>query len=112
MLNFKFLSCILFVALLFCSCKEDVKVVLPMDEEKVIALLGDMHFANAASKIHMREKRDSMKLIYEDQVFVINDISREDYENLIKILESDLNLYYDIEKKVHKYLKDLQNDKK
>ncbi|MDF1699141.1 MAG: hypothetical protein P1U56_25025 [Saprospiraceae bacterium] len=94
------------------SCKQDKKVELPMEEEKVISILGDMHFAISASLIHVQEKRDSMKLIYESQVFEINEISKEEYENLIRILESDLELYYDIEKKVHNYLKNIQNEKK
>lgn len=81
-----------------------------MDEEKVISILGDMHFANSAVMILPKDKRDSMKLIYENQVFDIYEISREDYENLNQILESDMNMYYDIEKKVHKYLKKVQNE--
>lgn len=100
----------LFIFLIF-SCKDEAKVVLPMEEEKVIALLGDMHFASSASAIHVKEERDSMKQVYESQVFEINGVSREEYISLIKLLESDLNLYFEIEKKVHTYLKELQNNK-
>jgi len=93
------------------SCKNNVKVDLPFDEEKVVSLLGDVHFAKSAAMIHKIENRDSMRSFYESQVFTINEVTREDYNQLINVLESDLKLYYDIEKKVHSYLKTVQNDK-
>jgi len=94
------------------ACKNEVKVELPFEEEKVISILGDMHFAKVASKIHLAEKRDSMRLIYEAQVYEIYKITNKDFNKIKFILESDLDLYYDIEKKVHKYLKTAQSDKK
>ena len=99
------------IIFLFTSCKEEVKVTLPYEEEKVINILGDMHFARSAAKVYNIEIRDSMKLIFESQVYSINGITETDYQDLVNILESDMNLYYDIEKKVHKYLKNVQNDK-
>jgi hypothetical protein len=93
------------------SCKKEVKNVLPMEEDKAILLLGDMHFANSAALIHKMEDRDSMKKVYETQVFEIHKVTKQEYENLIKSLESDLNHYFEIEKKVHTHLKDIQNDK-
>ena len=82
-----------------------------MEEEKVIALMGDMHFASSGALIHRLEERDSMKHVYETQVFEIHNITKLEYDKLIEVLESDLNLYFEIEKKVHNYLKDIQNDK-
>ena len=96
---------------MFSSCKKEVKVTLPYEEEKVINILGDIHFARSAAKVYNIEIRDSMKLIFESQVYSINGITETDYQDLVNILESDMNLYYDIEKKVHKYLKNVQNDK-
>lgn len=93
------------------SCKNEPKTVLPYDEEKIIRILGDMHFAKSAAKIQRVEVRDSMQLIYESQVYDINGITKEEYLNLVFVLESDLDLYYDIEKKVHQYLKTVQNEK-
>lgn len=106
------LTILIFLPFITLSCKKEVKVELPMEEEKIVAILGDMHFAKSASKIHKKEDRDSMRLVYENQVFVINDITRIEYENIITALETDLNRYYEIEKKVHKNLKDIQNVKK
>ncbi len=99
-----------FIILCVC-CKKEVKTDLLFDEEKIIHILADMHFAKSAAKIHKAEIRDSMRLIYESQVYIINDITKKDYVELKYLLESDLNLYYDIEKKVHKYLKTAQNEK-
>ena len=104
-----FISAVIFTFLI--SCKNEVKNLLPMEEEKVISLLGDMHFAKSAALIHRMEDRDSMKVVYESQVFEIHKVSKQEYEKLIEALESDLNLYFEIEKKVHKHLKDIQNDK-
>ena len=98
------------ILLFFLSCKEEVKKVLPMEEDKAISLLGDMHFANSAAMIHKIEDRDSMKEVYQSQVFEIHKVSKLEYENLIEVLESDLNLYFEIEKKVNTHLKEVQND--
>ena len=76
----------------------------------MIHLLADLHFAKSAAMVHKVEERDSMKLIYDAQVFDIHSVTKEEYENLKLILDSDLNLFYDIEKKVHKYLKNIQSD--
>jgi hypothetical protein len=93
------------------SCKEEHKKELPFKEEKIINILADMHFAKSAAEIQSAEVRDSMKLVYEDQVYSINGITEQEYIELKQFLESDLDLYYDIEKKVHQYLKTIQNDK-
>jgi hypothetical protein len=82
-----------------------------MDEDKAIALMGDIHFAHSAAMIHKMEERDSMKTVFESQVLEIHNVTKQDYENLLQILESDLDFYFEIEKKVHTYLKDIQNDK-
>lgn len=100
------------MAIVFFSCKEKVEVELPYEEEKVIHILGDMHFAKSAAKVLNEEDRDSMQKVFEEQVFSIHDITKTDYENLKAILESDLTLFYDTEKKVNKYLKEVQNEKK
>ena len=102
-----FLLVIIFSFLI--SCKEEVKIVLPMEEDKVISLLGDMHYANSAALIHRVEDRDSMKVVYESQVFEIHKVTKQEHEKLIEALESDLELYYEIEKKVHTYLKEVQD---
>ena len=99
-----------FLIILTVSCKKEKQLDLPYEEEKVILILSDMHFAKSAAMIHKVEERDSMKLIYDDQVFKIHGITKEDYENLKLILDSDLNRFYEIEKKVHKHLKSIQND--
>ncbi len=101
----------LILSLLIISCKGETKIELPFEEEKVISLLADMHFAKSAAKIHLVDKRDSMKLIYESQVYKINGVTEKEYKDLVDLLEADLDLYYDIEKKVHAYLKEVQNKK-
>ena len=94
------------------ACKQKVKKAqLPYEEERVIGLLADIHYAKVASKIHKKEDQDSIRTVFENQVFEINKISRSEYKDLLRILESDLNLYYDIEKKVHVHLKSIQNKK-
>lgn len=111
MLRFTTIVWISLGCLFWVSCKKKVNVQLPYDEEKVINILSDIHFAKSASKIHGIETKDSMRNIYENQVFEINGITRKEYDTLIEVLESDLNMYYDIEKKVHQHLKTIQNDK-
>jgi len=103
---------ILFLIVSIISCKSESKVELPLEEEKVVRLLADMHFAKSAAKIHVAERRDSMKLVYESQVYEINGITEKEYLELKDFLEANLDLYYDIEKKVHAYLKEVQNEKK
>ena len=108
--SFGIVSLILLLGIIACTPKVK-KTQLPFEEEKVINLLADLHYAKTAAKIHKKENQDSMRTIFEDQAFEINKVSRSEYEGLLKTLESDLNLYYDIEKKVHAHLKSIQNKK-
>jgi len=111
MLKNYILAILILFLFLAISCKEESKTELPYEEEKIVRILADMHFAKSAALIHKSEIRDSMKLVYESQVYTINGITKTDFEELKKTLESNLNLYYDIEKKVHIYLKEIQNEK-
>jgi len=107
----KIMFCVV-VLTAFCSCKEKVELELPYEEEKVVHILGDMHFAKSAAMVENEEVRDSMQKVYEEQVLKVHNITQDDYQSLKTILESDLNLYYAIEKKVNKHLKEVQNEKK
>ena len=93
------------------SCNNKSKVELPFEDDKIVAILADLHFAKSASTVHSKEIRDSMRSVYEAQVFTIHKITKAEFNELKRLLETDLKFFYEIEKKVHKYLKDVQNEK-
>jgi len=92
------------------GCKTDaIKVSFPIEEEKVIELLGDMHYADAAANLNRKLNIDSLKQVYTNQVFEIHGVDSTVYNEIVEILENDLNRYYLLEQKVHSYIKGTQN---
>lgn len=80
-----FLS-ILFV-ISFSYCKNDENGLL-IPEEKMIAILADIHLAEAALKSIKKHKKDSLGSMYYEQIFTIHNISRDSFENDLHILRS------------------------
>jgi len=93
---------------LSCKSKEKKIVPLPFSEEKVIDILIDMHFAGEASRITRKINHDSLLVVYTNQVLEIQEIDSTQLADLMELLQSNLDTYYDIEKKVHSKIKELK----
>jgi hypothetical protein len=96
------------------ACKQNDKgdAQLPMEEEKIIDILIDMHYAGEASRITRGINHDSLLRVYTNQVLEIQKIDSTQLNNLMKYLESNLDTYYKIEQKVHLKIKELKENKK
>ena len=100
----------LYVALLLlCSaCKEGANGVLPMSNEKAIAIIADVRLATEVVK-HYGPKADSVLPIYMDSIFKIHKIDSTGYQQLIGYLEQSVGEYHVLEKLVHDELKVYQD---
>ncbi len=103
-----YLPYLFFIFLLAVGCKQAKDHTLPMDEEKVINFLVDMHYAKGASTVYPEDKRDSMLSIFVNQIFEIHGLDSARYIELKKSLESDIDKWYDMEIKVQSRLKEIQ----
>lgn len=70
------------------SCRrEEVKPSL--SEQKMIAVLVDIHIAEGAMQNLAQVKKDSVSGIYYEQVFEIHDIKPQDYVEMIQYLKKN-----------------------
>lgn len=80
----KKLRLLLWIMVLFTACKETVSptpfLEPDISEEKMIALLLDVHLAEAATQTEKSNKKDSLLHLYYQDVFRIHNISKEDFE--------------------------------
>ena len=60
-----------------------------IDDDKMIAVLTDIHVAEAAAQSLRREQKDSILSLYYEQVFYIHQISREEFERTMLVLRGD-----------------------
>lgn len=77
----------IFIIIFMTNCKNDEKKLL-IPEEKLIAILTDIHLAEAALKNVKKDKKDSLGALYYDQVFTIHNVSREQFETDLDNLRS------------------------
>ncbi len=98
---------LLIIGSVSCKSKEKKIVPLPFSEEKVIDILIDMHYAGEASRITRKINHDSLLKVYTNEVLEIQQIDSTQLADLIELLQSNLDTYYDIEKKVHSKIKEL-----
>ena len=94
------------------SCSPSKNKVLELDKEeeaKIIELLADMHYVKEASKLNRKLNMDSVLNVYKAQMFEIHGIDQAQFDKIKTYLESDLDNYYRIEQKVHRYMKDIKD---
>lgn len=75
-----FLLCLCLVA---CRKKNEA---LPIEEEKLVSLLSDIHIAEAAMQNLAKTVKDSMAAIYYDQIYKIHDTDKETLNKTIVLL--------------------------
>lgn len=75
-------------------------VVLPLEEEKLVQVLADVHFAEAAlNHLNHRKKEKSAELYYQ-QIFEIQDVKQEDFDSSMAILRKNTDLMHQVYTKV------------
>ncbi|MCB0524894.1 MAG: DUF4296 domain-containing protein [Saprospiraceae bacterium] len=78
----------LFVSLM--SCQEKKTEVQTLDDEKLARVMADLNVAEAATLGLSGYPKDSLIMVYYNQVFEIHGTSLEEYEKNLRIVSADL----------------------
>jgi len=81
---------------------------LPINEEKFVEVLTDVHIAEGAMMHLQALKKDTLAPIYYGQVMEIHQIDRATFDTCMAILQRDPALMEEIYKKVMRRLDSLQ----
>lgn len=79
---------LLFLLLILNACNKDQEK-LPIQEEKMIDILVDVHLAEAAMQELSSVIRDSIGEVYYGQIFEIHDITEEDFNKTLFLIKQD-----------------------
>lgn len=64
-------------------CGKEPPAPLPFEDEKIVEILVDVHFAEAAMQSLGRVVKDSMKQVYFDQIAQIHQVDRNQIDTLL-----------------------------
>ena len=103
----------IFIGVICCclACGK-TKQELSIPEEKFIKILADAHIIESALQTNYTGLRDSMTIVYYQQLYEIHGISEEEFRLNLKTLESDAKLMTDIYTKVMDELSKMEADHK
>lgn len=91
----------LLTSLLLPSCLSDQSDELPIDEDKAVLVMFDVHIAEAAmAKMQAGDSKDSLANEYYEQIAEIHGIDRTTLDTCIAILQRDPELATTIYEKV------------
>lgn len=104
---------LLFIAIVaFISCKKEASPDLGMSDESLVALIQDMHIANALILKYKKEHKDSVGQILRNQMAEIHNISEEEIDFIMEELQRSPRKYLELEKKAVANLKVLKDSLK
>jgi len=84
------------------GCEND-KPHLTVPEDKMIKIFYDLHTANYIVKKAPVDIRDSLSREYTGQIFENHNVSKEEFEKNLKILEKHPDYFVSFYKKLEKY---------
>ncbi len=88
-----------FIFVLFCSCEEK-PLPLSIDDETLIDVLVDVHFAESAMNNIYKQKKDSLATLYYSQIFEIHGIDKNVFDENMQILQRDADKMDEMYEKV------------
>lgn len=101
-----FLLCVVLSGIFSCiSDKDDLKI----PEEKLIAIFFDFHTAESVINRAPSDMIDSLKQVYQRQIFSIHEIDKSDFLHDLGVLENDPKRFYKFYEEVEKYGLDLKS---
>jgi len=103
----------IFLSLLCCclACGKP-KAELTIPEDQFIKILADAHIIESTLQTNYKQLKDSMTVVYYQQLYDIHGITEEKFLENIKTLESDAKLLADIYAKVMDELSKMEADHK
>lgn len=87
-MKLNFFILLLFISSVFLSCKQD-EIKLQISDEKMIKILTDLHIAEAAILSLNQKIKDSVSVIYYEQIFKIYGVTDSIFYNDLEILRND-----------------------
>lgn len=94
------------------SCKKDTTLDVGMSDDSLVALIQDMHIANALILKYKNEHKDSIGQILRNQIAEIHNISEEEIDFIMEELQRSPRKYLELEKKAVANLKELKDSLK
>lgn len=105
--------CLFFILFTLLACKKD-KVQLPISRDKMVAVLVDIHIAEAYIESVNPALKDSMARIYYPQIFKHNGITAKLYDSAFSVLSNQpqmmRNVYDEVLLKIEKRQKEIKSD--
>ena len=105
-MNRKALNTLLFsvfaISAVFLGCKKD-KPALTVSEDKMIKIFYDLHTANYIIKKAPVDTRDSLAQQYTDQIFANHNVTKDEFEKNLKLLQKYPEYFSSFYKKLQVY---------
>lgn len=92
-----------FILIIFSFSCSKKKPQLTIDEEKLIQVFFDMHAADYIINRAPTNEKDSLSNVYQDQIFKIHHIDRNEFQENLKILESHPRYFKEFYEKLNIY---------
>ena len=86
------------------SCKEEETWEITMPDDKIIAVIEDLHIARALVTKYPLEQRDSMIQVLRIEVAAIHKVSPEELDVIIETVQNSPKKYLEMEKMAVKNL--------
>lgn len=84
----RYLLFVIFCCMNLLACNKDM-AEMPIDRDKLIPILVDVHLAEAAMQEVPSEKRDSLGKAYYKKVFSIHKVTEADFNKSLFIIRQD-----------------------
>ncbi len=70
------------------ACQKETAQELPLEREKFIQILADVHVAEAAMQTLIEEKKDSIAELYYEQIFTLHGVEQQKFDQMMDILQT------------------------
>lgn len=98
------------ISVSFFSCQENQpEIDILKEEDRVVDILTDMYIAEATLNKQHVGVRDSLTNVYRDNIILIHKLTEQEFDTLIWLIQTDVENYGDIHKKVLDRLTELND---
>ena len=101
----KWLAMICFLVL---NCQKAEE--LPIQPQKLVDVIADIHLSESAMYLFNDQIKDSIGLVYYQQVFDIHEVDSADFNIAIKMIRKDPKLMMQVYSKVFEKIESLEKD--
>lgn len=107
---------LIFIFSLFaCSSENENDQVLTAEDEKLVSILTDLHFADASLRRYLDKDRDSVMRVFKYQIFSIHDVKQTWFDSSMNSVINQpkryLNIYDTVADTIDSTYKELRSNK-